>query len=1208
MAFDPLPTVIKTRIPKPTRVLPPSSFVGLALPLAALGIVLIGMNLHIFGLTLWAAAMALVGFALERKYAIAVAALIAGGGMLFWQWVIGSAKVYAETEQLSFVLATILAWSAGQLGAMVLNQEAAMSADQVSLRWYEDMIRAIFAGSRDCIKLIAEDGTVLAINDHGLKLIGATRESQMIGHHWFDFWGSDQRKSMLHAWNATLANGVGEFSGNCRILTGERRTWHNTFTRVQLPGSSDISILCVSRDITAMQRTQQSLKESVAQLNGLLNSISDAFLAIDSHWTITFMNRYCIDMFKRNGVDGEPGNNFWQVVRDDANPTSAAIRQTMATRQIQHSEYFFESRSTWFSLTAFPTDGGGVGLFVRDVSALKLAERQIEEEHARLLVAQDIAGYGDWSFDYGLGEMRLSQRAVTMLELGECPAHEYKKRLLERLHSQDRMALVQAIINSSVESPRIDLTVRMPNANGSDRHFHWVGQLIVGPTGEPTSMFGAVQDVTMHVAMLQPQDKTRKLVREIIDVLPQRICVIDKNARFVTANQLWRQDWADFHGDYPMPDDFFAAHALSKRAEEAQISGHISRYLMAVREMISGARDFFEDEYDAPLRDGSVRHYIVQAVPLVVDDERFIVFSHSDITSIAHLQHTLSENERAMHALAENLEEIFWVCDVRERRMTHISSAFERIFKTSRDTILRDPNAILNYVHPDDHAKFFDRMNNFDGSQSIERSFEFRIIDAEGQLHWLNSHRVFLRDRDNEITYGTGTLRDITDYKLREENLYRVAYRDDLTDLPNRKALLLELERRVAVSATQPFAMLLINLDRFKNVNDTLGHTAGDELLRLVGQRLQQALGENTLLARIGGDEFAAICALENYQHLARKALQSFDIAFKLTDEEVFVTGSIGIALCPEHSSDVTDLLKFSALAQRRAKTSGRNTLQIFQSGAMLPNRDRLALENDLRGALARREFVLFYQGKFNLADECLIGAEALLRWHSPSRGMVMPGDFIPLLEETGLILPVGEWVLREACRQAQQWRKNRGNWLPIAVNVSALQFANRQFTQMAAAALHEYAIPRDVIELEITESALMADIAHGAHTIDALKQAGFRIALDDFGTGYSSFGYLRTFAPDTLKIDRSFVADLAVIENDIEIVAGILQLAHALKIDVVAEGVEEAKQRDLLIDLGCEYGQGYLMGKPMPIEQFELSLSYMATEVLPRARAGDLN
>jgi len=1189
MAFELLPRAFKSRIAKPAPVLPSSSLVGLALPLAALGIVLIGMNLHVTGLVLWAIALGLIGFALERKYAIATALLVAAGGAVLWQLVIGTAQVNTESERLSFVVVTLLAWLVGQFGAAVSRQNAVIRADQVNLQWFEEIIRTIFDGSRDCIKLIAEDGTVLAINESGLELVGASREVQMLGQHWFDFWDSDQRKVMQQVWQSALATGKGEFTGSCRILTGERRNWHSVFTRVQLPGSSDPSILCISRDITAMQRSQQNLKESVAQLNGLLNSISDAFVALDNTWTIDFMNHHCIDMFKQNGFEGGPGDNFWQLFGDDGNATSVAIRQVMVTRTIRHAEHFFAPRNTWFSFTIFPTDGGGIGLFVRDITALKLAEQQVKEEHTRLLMAQEITGYGDWSFDYELGQMRFSPRAVAMLQLGECPPHEYKKRLLERLHPQDRMTLVQAIINSSVETPRVDLTVRVPDGDGGDgRHFHWIGQLIVGVNGEPASMLGAVQDVTAQITMQQAQSHARRLVREIIDALPQRICVIDQQGHYVTVNQLWEKDWIEFNGDKPMPDDFFESHQVSKRVEH--LIEDLQPYLSAVRQMLDGERDRYEMEYELHNRDGALRHYLVQAVPMMLDNARMVVFSHSDITSIKDMEHTISENERAMQALAENLEEVFWVYDLENARMAHVSSAFEKIYKAPRDILLDPSQDQMQFVHPDDleHLSEVVQRHLMRDTSIADKNVEYRIIDAEGETHWLSSNSVYLRNPNNEITHSAGITRDLTAYKLHEQELYRAAYRDDITDLPNRKALLRDLERRCNAD-NAVFALVLINLDRFKNVNDTLGHGVGDDILRRVGRRLREAFVDTIYLARLGGDEFAAICAIDQQQSTAEAALQSFDAPFRVADEQLFLTASIGIVLYPEQSDDINELLKFASVAQLRAKNSGRNTIQLFEGSMMSSSRDQLVLENELRGALTRDEFELFYQGKFNLISGELVGAEVLLRWHSQPRGLVSPADFIPLLEETGMILPVGEWILHAACRQVQQWHQAVGSWLSVAVNVSPVQLANRQFAQRAAAILAEYAIPKEVIELEITESALMADLAHGAHVIEALKQAGFKIALDDFGTGYSSLGYLRKFAPDTLKIDRSFVADLVAVENDVEIVAGILQLAHALKIEVVAEGIEEVAQRDLLTALGCECGQGFLFCKPMPVDQFEL-------------------
>jgi diguanylate cyclase (GGDEF)-like protein len=401
-----------------------------------------------------------------------------------------------------------------------------------------------------------------------------------------------------------------------------------------------------------------------------------------------------------------------------------------------------------------------------------------------------------------------------------------------------------------------------------------------------------------------------------------------------------------------------------------------------------------------------------------------------------------------------------------------------------------------------------------------------------------------------------------------------------------------ELQQR-ATPPAQPFAAMIINLDRFKNLNDTLGHQCGDELLVQVGERLRAAVGERGYIARLGSDEFAILCEVEEVAALAKTVVASFAAAFHLQSEHAFLTASIGAATFPADTTEISTLLRLADVAMQRAKAAGRNNYQMFSAGTgmQLPNRERLALENELRLALPNAQFELFYQGKFNLRNGDLVGAEALLRWRSPTRGLVSPADFIPLLEETGLILQVGEWILRAACNQARSWRERVGDWLPLAVNVSALQVVNREFGDMAIRILRESGLPPGVIELELTESALMTDVAHGARLMQELKRAGFSIALDDFGTGYSSLSYLRKFKPNTLKIDRSFVADLSADSSDLEIVAGIIQLASALKIEVIAEGIELVAQRRLLCELGCDFGQGFLFCKPLSVEQFERNM-----------------
>lgn len=1193
MSIESLQRAIHARSQPAAPQLPASGLVGLALPIAALGVVLIGMDLPLLGLLAWTGAIGVIAFALPRLYAAIATLLVTFCGLLLLRLVIGGAILLSGTEQLAFALVTGLAGICGQLLAAELSHRAALRRSDVDLGMHLSLLRSLFEGNRDCVKLIAADGTVLAINEASLQITAAVRDTQLLGQSWFAFWDTEQQKALADAWQRALRTGTSEYTGYCRIFTGERRSWHNTFTAVRLHEDAPPHLLCISRDITESVALQQNLKASVAQFNSLLNSIDDAFFALDPSWSINFANERGDQLFGPRDRTALPGANFWEVFPASSGDDAAlSVRRAMELQSVQRCEYFHAPRQTWLGITAFPYPSG-LCVLVRDITPLKLAEKQAAEENARLQVAQEIAGFGDWLFDYQQGLMKLSPRAVAMLEVGEYPSHEYKKRVLEKLHPQDRMALVQAIINSSTDAARLDLTVRMQTPAGDDRHIHWVGQLIVDEQGNPLRMLGAVQDVSVHLSAQEALEKGRRFVRDIVDTLPQHISVIDQQGKFVAINRAWERAWCDHYGVGQVPDNFFsyneAVQGIDREPTEAAFK--------AARDLFAGVITHFELEYELNIH-GERRNFMMHAMPLQIDGEMLVVFTHNEITAVKRLMGVLAQNEERMHELAENLPEIFWTYDIRAQRFTYISSAFEKIYKAPPTDILNDATRMMQYIHPEDRPRLEQSMQRSLQGTTVD-NFQYRIIDNEGQLHWLSNHAVALRDQNNQFARISGTIRDITETKNYEQHLYLAAHIDDLTGLPNRKSLLEELQGATATAESESFALLLINLDRFKNINDTLGHSWGDELLRKAGQRLRATVGDHIFIARLGSDEFAVICPSASQQALSAAAMAAFNEPFQLQDEYAFVTVSVGVAGYPHDSRDPIELLKLAGVAMQRAKTLGRNNCQQYKDTMLLPSRERLVLETELRTALQRAEFELFYQGKFDLDSGGLIGAEALLRWHSQKRGLVSPADFIPLLEETGLILPVGEWILVQACAQVQDWHRRTGQWLPVAVNVSALQVSSRAFADAAIAILQSSALPPGVIELEITESALMSDAEHGAQLIKTLKAAGFSIALDDFGTGYSSLGYLRKFAPDTLKVDRSFIADLTSEASDQEIVAGIVQLARALKIEVVAEGIEMADQRRILCELGCHLGQGFLFCRPLPADRFESGIMALGPTTL---------
>ena len=1176
MARESLLRVLTPRPQLTVSALPASAMVGIALPVVLLSIVLHGMNLTGPSLVAWVVATLLIAIALAPVQALLAVFTATLGGLPLLYLMSGEGVMYSGSGLTIFLVVTGLALAAGRLLAMVLQRNAALSLSQSRLDVYGKAVFGIFEGSRDCVKLIAVDGTILAINDNGLRIAGASQDSELLGHNWFALWESDSQKTLLEAWQAALTLGSSDFTGSCRILTGQRRSWHNRFIKLQLQPDLPPYVLCISRDITETLNAQQILQNSSAQLNSLAANVADAFCSLNSNWAITFANPAAEQMFAGDTGIALIGRSFWEFFRS-ANDEEGAlcIRRAMERQSPQRCEYYCASRQVWLGVSAFP-HAAGIGVLLRDLTAIKSTEVQLVEENARLQVAQEIAGFGDWLFDYDQGQLKLSPRAVTMLGLVECPPHEHKKRLLELLHPQDRMALVQALINSSGEATRLDVTVRLP-AEGGERHIRWIGRLVLDDYGQPLRMFGAVQDVSVQ----QSAEQARAFVQNIVDGLPTSVSVIDKGGRFVAVNRAFERIWHDFYGDRPLPTNLFDENRILEGLDRSVTD----QFTQGVRDLFAGRLDRFDHEYEIEGGDGEIRRFRSQARKLPSSNGAMVVWVHDDLTSALRLSNSIEQNEKDLRDLLDQLPVSSYVIDCRQRRFTYISPAIEQIIKVSRDDLLSG-EVQLEWVHPDDRAKVAAVLAARASGES--GATEFRMIDAEGEQHWIQGYSVPRRNQNNEIDEVIGIIRDVTAERRAQENLLAIAYLDDLTGLPNRKALLERLQARCQQAAAQPFVLLLANLDRFKNINDTLGHEFGDHLLGQAGGRMRVALPDSVFLARLGSDEFAVICPVGDSEEVSGIVRNCFDEVFQLGSDPVFLTVSIGTVSCPIDAGEPKEMIKLAGVATQAAKLLGRNRVQVFDGHMLAPSRERLRLENELRKALQNAEFELFYQGKYELENAVLSGAEALLRWRSPKRGLVSPVDFIPLLEETGLILEAGEWVLAQACEQVRQWHQRTGEWLPVAVNVSALQVVNRGFGEKAVSILQQSGVPRGVIELEITESALMSDAVHGEQLIEQLRAAGFTLALDDFGTGYSSLTYLRKFAPDTLKIDRSFVAELAAKSGDRAIISIVLQLAKIMGITVIAEGIESEAQRQILCAMECRYGQGFLFCKPLAVEQFE--------------------
>lgn len=484
---------------------------------------------------------------------------------------------------------------------------------------------------------------------------------------------------------------------------------------------------------------------------------------------------------------------------------------------------------------------------------------------------------------------------------------------------------------------------------------------------------------------------------------------------------------------------------------------------------------------------------------------------------------------------------------------------------------------------------------------------------AEFELRWTGpddreicSHVRLIAecDRDGEVATVLAVGRDISDIHSYRQKIHQMAFYDPLTALPNRSSFNERLKRMLAEASWhgQQAVVMLLDLDRFKAVNDTMGHPAGDELLRVAAVRLTDCVRADDMVARLGGDEFAILLpempSGTDLGRIADKILEAFRKPFVLENKEVFVSASIGIAVYPDDSSDAHDLVKQADTAMYLAKRSGRNNYRFYSKDLTVLASERFALESELRRAVERNELELYFQPKVWLADGALIGSEALLRWNHPQRGMVLPDQFIDIAEDSGLIMEIGEWVLREACLTAKEWNAPDMPLHKVAINLSARQFHSGDLVNTVTRILQETNCWPEWIELEITESMLLDEHSEVLETLNKLQSMGVAIAIDDFGTGYSSLSYLARYPINTLKIDRLFVSSIAEDTHRAELVGAIISIAHSLGQIVVAEGVDTEEQAVYLRERGCQIAQGYLYSKPMPRKAFKSLLLSFGEEV----------
>ena len=516
----------------------------------------------------------------------------------------------------------------------------------------------------------------------------------------------------------------------------------------------------------------------------------------------------------------------------------------------------------------------------------------------------------------------------------------------------------------------------------------------------------------------------------------------------------------------------------------------------------------------------------------------------------------------------------------------YVNPSFTAITQSSSDEVsgrkLSELPALENL-----NQLLLEANSSLTNSNSWQGEFKSRRKNLEPYWGQLSISKVYGDNR--ELTHYIGIYEDITQSKLAQQRIERLAYTDNLTNLGNRPAFIRNLDERFARDTDTPMSLLLVDIDNFKRINDSLGHQTGDKLLISLARRLRNTLSPSDVLARFASNEFAVLLdntGQEAGQAIASQVLATLDKPMFVDNQLISVTGSVGLACAPLHGRDPQTLMKNAGLALHKAKANGKHQVQVFTEALNAEASYKLFVENNLRRALTQNELEVFYQPKLCLLTGRLLGMEALLRWNHPEKGMIRPDQFISVAEETGLIIPIGKWVARQSCRMSKDLTAAGFGHLQVAINVSPKQFSDPELVSSIASILKEEELDPSLLELELTEGLLLEATEDTRQQLDSLKKLGLSLAMDDFGTGYSSFSYLKKFPIDVIKIDRSFIRDIPDDEDDMEITSAVIAMAHNLKLKVVAEGIETAAQLAFLRRHRCDVGQGYLFDRPIPGEE----------------------
>ncbi len=1057
-----------------------------------------------------------------------------------------------------------------------------MTESNTELRCYQTLMK----NALDGIHIMDLQGNIIEVSDSFCAMLGYTR-AEAVKLSVTD-WNAQWSKEELLARLRNISSSGARFETRQRRKDGTLIDVEVSTSKIDLDGES--CFFASSRDIS--ERKQSELK----------------YLASEEKWRLLFENMTTGFALHEIICDeqGQPvdyrfleinpafeqltglkaGNMIGRTVLEALPDTEPYWIETFGRVALSGEptdyENFSKELGRWYHVRAFSPKIGQFAVIISNITDRKSTEEALRQSEAWFRSIFENVNTGVASTDATGQVTRFNETFRTMLG--------YDAEALGRMNfadftHPDDLKLEQVIFDDILEGKRNNyhMTKRYITSDGSVIWVDLSAGVIRNADGKVANFVAVTQDITERKQLEFAVAASEQEFRLLAESMPQIVWI----TRADGWNIYYNRQWVDYTG---LTLEESSGHGWSKPLHPDDKQRAWDAWQEAVN--YSGT---YSIECRLRRADGEYFWWLIRGVP-VLDVNGNIDKWFGTCTDINEIK--ISQQNLLIAAAAFESQESMMITDA-DGVIMRVNEAFtESTGYTAAEVVGKSPRLLKSGRHDADFYR--DMWETLLHTGKWQGEIWDRRKNGEVYPNWLAITAV--KGSDGNVTHYVGSHIDITERKAAEDEIQNLAFYDPLTRLPNRRLLLDRLNQALASSARngRAGALLFIDLDNFKNLNDSLGHDIGDLLLQQVTQRLESGIREGDTVARLGGDEFVVMLlnlskdALESAaqtEAIGDKVLTALGQPYQLATHTYHCTASIGVTLFGDHQQATDELMKQADIAMYQAKKAGRNALRFFDRQMQESISARVSLENELHNALEFEQFHLYYQVQVDSSNHPL-GAEILIRWIHPERGMVSPAQFIPLAEESGLILPIGQWVLETTCARLRAWQQNAlTRDLSLSVNVSARQFHQADFVAQVESTIQDYGINPRLLKLELTEGILLENIEETAATMNALKQIGVQFSLDDFGTGYSSLQYLKRLPLDQLKIDQSFVRDIASDSSDKAIVRTIVAMAQSLEIEVIAEGVETEQQRQLLLDHGCTHFQGYLFSRPVPVGQFEAML-----------------